>query len=125
MFPVRNDLNAYRGATFAFTLSFQNEDGTPWDLTKYQDIRVHFFTPNKQDTPEVILDELTISAGDVSGTLSSAQTKYFFNRVSYYEAIFTKADGNYYKANGVFSVWNVGPRPELNNTATIQADQPI
>ena len=123
MLPQRSDLAAYRGATFDFTLSFQNEDGSPWDLSQYQSVKIRFFTLNNQDNPEA---EVTpeVENNDVSGTLSSEQTKFFYNRVVYYEAIFTKNDSSYYKANGRLTVWNVGPRPELNSTATIQVNQP-
>ena len=127
MFPIRNDLAAYRGGTFDFTLSFRNEDGTPWDLSRYQVIKAQFFTLNSQDTPEVVLDEqLAISGGDVSGTLSSDATRYFNNRRAFYEVVCIQADSRMYKANGLLSVWNVN-RSEtetFNSIATIQADQP-
>ena len=126
MFPIRNDLAAYRGGTFDFTLSFRNESDTPWDLSRYQDIKIHFFTLNNQDTPEVVLDQLTISAGDVSGTLSSDETKYFNNRRAFYEVVCIQPGSRMYKANGVFSVWNVNrsEHETFSSVATIQADQP-
>ena len=127
MFPIRNDLAAYRGGTFDFTLSFRNVDGTPWDMSKYQVIKAQFFTLNSQDSPEVVLDEqLTISGGDVSGTLSSDTTRYFNNRRAFYEVVCIQADSRMYKANGVFSVWNVNrsEHETFNSAVIVQADQP-
>ena len=90
--PGTYDLTAYRDAKFPFQFTFQDGDEQALDLSTYTAVTYNFFTLSNQNDPEVSIDA-TVASNVVSGELTAAQTKSFYNKVIYYQGRFTRADG--------------------------------
>ena len=121
--PGTYDLTAYRDAKFPFQFTFQDGDEVALDLSTYTAVKYNFFTLTNQNDPEVTV-EATVASNVVSGELTAAQTKSFYNKVIYYQGRFTRADGgDDILMDGRLFVTNVpGSAKEADAVVTVLAE---
>ena len=121
--PGTYNLTAYRDTKLPFQFTFVDGDEQAVDLSTYTAVKYNFFTLSNQDTPEVSI-EATVASNVVSGELTAAQTKSFYNKVVYYQGRFTRADGgDDILMDGRLFVTNVpGSAKEADAVVTVLAE---
>lgn len=104
--PATYNFVAYREDTFAFALLIENTEGDPIDVNDtFDSLSMRVFLPNREENP-ALEPELSVSGNQITGVLSSQDTKKLSGRAYWYEVRVTFNGNEETLLNGRFQVRN-------------------